>query len=76
MVADWRSRVILAQGDLTEAKVDAIVNAANNDLMLAGSDWRRRDNNRGQPPRALCDSCGEYATWRTHLGAEPARLDP
>src|ERR1700720_3441899 len=27
---------MLRQGDLTEAKVDAIVNAANNDLMLNG----------------------------------------
>lgn len=30
----WRSRVVLRKGDLTEAAVDAIVNAANNDLML------------------------------------------
>lgn len=30
----WRSKVVLRQGDLTEAAVDAIVNAANNDLLL------------------------------------------
>jgi O-acetyl-ADP-ribose deacetylase len=34
MTADWRSKVIFRQGDLTDAKVDAIVNAANNDLLL------------------------------------------
>ena len=32
----WKDRIILRQGDLTEADVDAIVNAANNDLMLGG----------------------------------------
>ena len=39
----WRSKVILRKGDLTEAAVDAIVNAANNDLVLgagvAGRAW-------------------------------------
>jgi O-acetyl-ADP-ribose deacetylase len=34
VAAEWRSKVTLRQGDLTQAKVDAIVNAANNDLML------------------------------------------
>jgi O-acetyl-ADP-ribose deacetylase (regulator of RNase III) len=33
---EWRSRVKLRQGDLTAASVDAIVNAANNDLILGG----------------------------------------
>src|SRR5215471_18418748 len=30
----WKSRVILQQGDITDADVEAIVNAANNDLQL------------------------------------------
>jgi O-acetyl-ADP-ribose deacetylase len=36
MSEDWRAKIGLRQGDLTEAEVDAIVNAANNDLMLGG----------------------------------------
>ena len=36
MNKDWRAKIALRQGDLTDADVDAIVNAANNDLMLGG----------------------------------------
>ncbi len=34
MSNNWRDKIGLRQGDLTEADVDAIVNAANNDLLL------------------------------------------
>ncbi|MFZ2061621.1 MAG: macro domain-containing protein [Candidatus Binatus sp.] len=36
MSKNWRDKIGLRQGDLTEADVDAIVNAANNGLMLGG----------------------------------------
>jgi O-acetyl-ADP-ribose deacetylase (regulator of RNase III) len=36
MALQWRDMVIIRKGDLTEADVDAIVNAANNDLQLGG----------------------------------------
>jgi len=32
----WHAKVTIRQGDLTAVKVDAIVNAANNDLILGG----------------------------------------
>jgi O-acetyl-ADP-ribose deacetylase (regulator of RNase III) len=36
MGTNWQDRIVLRQGDLTDADVDAIVNAANNDLILGG----------------------------------------
>src|ERR1700687_5075423 len=36
MEQGWSSKIVLRKGDLTEAAVDAIVNAANNDLILGG----------------------------------------
>src|SRR5262249_31049624 len=36
MAAEWRNKVTVRHGDLTEASTDAIVNAANNDLQLGG----------------------------------------
>jgi O-acetyl-ADP-ribose deacetylase (regulator of RNase III) len=36
MSKQWWAKITMRQGDLTDAEVDAIVNAANNDLMLGG----------------------------------------
>jgi O-acetyl-ADP-ribose deacetylase (regulator of RNase III) len=36
MNSSWRTKVTFRQGDLTDAQVDAIVNAANNELILGG----------------------------------------
>ncbi len=36
MNQDWRTKIRLIQGDLTDADADAIVNAANNELILGG----------------------------------------
>src|ERR1700683_3257815 len=36
MSKDWRAKIEVPQGVLTDADVDVIVNAANNDLMLGG----------------------------------------
>jgi O-acetyl-ADP-ribose deacetylase (regulator of RNase III) len=34
MSGDWRMRIVTRQGDLTESDCEAVVNAANTDLML------------------------------------------
>jgi O-acetyl-ADP-ribose deacetylase (regulator of RNase III) len=36
MSTGWSDKIVIRQGDLTEAVTDAIVNAANNDLQLGG----------------------------------------
>jgi O-acetyl-ADP-ribose deacetylase len=35
-VKEIASKIVIQQGDLTEMDTDAIVNAANNDLILGG----------------------------------------
>ena len=54
----WRSKILLRQGDLTEADTDAIVNAANNDLVLGGGVAGAIRNKGGPQIQAECDRIG------------------
>lgn len=51
-------KVILEQGDLTEAAVEAIVNAANNDLQLGGGVAGAIRRKGGPEIQAECDRIG------------------
>ena len=58
MATEWRDKVTLRQGDLTEASTDAIVNAANNDLQL-GSGVAGAIRRKGGPAiQEECDRIG------------------
>jgi O-acetyl-ADP-ribose deacetylase len=61
MNAGWKSKVTLRQGDLTEAVVDAIVNAANNDLELGGGVAGAIRRKGGPAIQAECDRIGAIA---------------
>jgi len=54
-------RIILEQGDLTEADVDAIVNAANNDLQLGGGVAGAIRRKGGPAIQQECDRIGPIA---------------
>ena len=61
MNKDWRAKIALRQGDLTEADVDAIVNAANNDLMLGGGVAGAIRIKGGPAIQKECDKIGPIA---------------
>jgi len=58
MAANWRSKVILRQGDITDAGVDAVVNAANNDLQLGAGVAGAIRRKGGPSIQAQCDRIG------------------
>jgi O-acetyl-ADP-ribose deacetylase (regulator of RNase III) len=58
MAQEWRSKIRLRKGDLTEAAVDAIVNAANNDLVLGGGVAGAIRAKGGPSIQAECDKLG------------------
>jgi O-acetyl-ADP-ribose deacetylase len=73
---NWRAKVLLRQGDLTEADVDAIVNAANNDLMLGGGVAGAIRVKGGPSIQQECDRIGPIALGEaaiTGAGRLPAR---
>ena len=58
MSNEWRSRVTIRQGDITEAEVDAIVNAANNDLKLGAGVAGAIRTKGGSSIQEECDRLG------------------
>jgi O-acetyl-ADP-ribose deacetylase len=57
-VDDTFAKIILTQGDLTEMDVDAIVNAANNDLQLGGGVAGAIRRKGGSEIQRECDAVG------------------
>ena len=57
-VKDIASRIIIRQGDLTEMDVDAIVNAANNDLILGAGVAGAIRRKGGDVIQRECDAIG------------------
>lgn len=60
-MSEWDGKIILEQGDLTEAEVDAIVNAANNDLQLGGGVAGAIRRKGGPVIQQECDRIGTIA---------------
>ena len=58
MSNEWRSKITIRQGDITEAQVDAIVNAANNDLKLGGGVAGAIRTKGGPSIQQQCDQLG------------------
>lgn len=76
MAKDWRERLTLQQGDITQARVDAIVNAANNDLILGGGVAGAIRSNGGPSIQRECDKLGPIAIGEAVItggGNLPAR---
>ncbi len=60
-MAGVEEKIVLEQGDLTDADVDAIVNAANNDLQLGGGVAGAIQRKGGPEIQAECDRIGPIA---------------
>jgi O-acetyl-ADP-ribose deacetylase len=76
MSSEWRSLVTIRQGDITEAQVDAIVNAANNDLKLGGGVAGAIRTKGGSSIQQECDQLGPVQIGEaaiTGAGNLPAR---
>jgi O-acetyl-ADP-ribose deacetylase (regulator of RNase III) len=76
METDWRSKIVIRQGDITEAEVDAIVNAANNDLKLGAGVAGAIRTKGGPSIQQECDKLGPVRLGEaviTGSGNLPAR---
>ena len=60
-MAGIKDRIVIQQGDLTEMDVDAIVNAANNDLQLGGGVAGAIRRKGGPAIQEECDRIGPIA---------------
>jgi O-acetyl-ADP-ribose deacetylase len=58
MSGKWRTRIVIRQGDLTESACEAIVNAANTDLMLGAGVAGAIRRNGGPQIQEECDRQG------------------
>jgi O-acetyl-ADP-ribose deacetylase len=58
MRKNWRDKIKLYQGDITEAGVEAIVNAANNDLILGAGVAGAIRSKGGPSIQRECDAIG------------------
>ena len=59
--ASWRDKIKISQGDITECALDAIVNAANNDLILGAGVASAIRNKGGPEIQKECDRIGPIA---------------
>ncbi len=57
----WRDKVRISQGDITECALDAIVNAANNDLILGAGVAGAIRSKGGPAIQQECDRIGRIA---------------
>lgn len=57
----WRSKISITQGDITESAADAIVNAANNDLVLGAGVAGAIRTKGGPDIQRECDAIGSIA---------------
>jgi len=76
MSSEWRSKVTIRQGDITEALVDAIVNAANNELKLGGGVAGAIRTKGGPSIQQECDRLGPVSLGEAAItggGSLPAR---
>jgi O-acetyl-ADP-ribose deacetylase len=61
MSGEWRTRIVTRQGDLTESDCEAVVNAANTDLMLGAGVAGAIRKKGGPRIQAECNKIGPIA---------------